>query len=63
MLAGRKAAPRSNEFACHDSIIHNGSDGSMIAMPKLPIVIAPSQILIIFLDYNVFKEIPAATIM
>lgn len=41
MLAGKKAAPRSNEPALQLSIIHNGKDGSSIAIPKLPIVIEP----------------------
>ena len=39
--AGRKAAPLSNELAPQDSIIQSGSDGSSMAMPRLPMVIAP----------------------
>lgn len=42
-LAGRKATPRSNELACQDSIIHNGNDGSSIAIPRFPIVIDPKN--------------------
>lgn len=42
ILAGKNAAPRSNEPAPQLSIIHNGSDGSSVAIPKLPIVIEPN---------------------
>lgn len=43
MEAGRKAAPRVAEDACIFSIIHSGSVGSSIAMPRFPIVMEPGH--------------------
>lgn len=47
MDAGRKAAPLSKELAPHVSIIHSGNDGSSIAIPRFPMVIAPVIIIIV----------------
>lgn len=56
-LAGINAAPRSNDPAFHVSIIHNGSDGSSIPIPRLPIVIAPKQQPVHLYSALVFIEI------
>lgn len=46
MEAGKKAAPRWKELAPQVSIIHKGRDGSNMAIPKFPIVIAPELLVI-----------------